>query len=1324
MKTRLFLIIAFLMMTGFVIAQDKKASVSLTAAIYEEEVTGDLEKAAALYQDILKKYPDDRPVAAKALYHLGLVNEKMGMKKARDYFTRLVNTYPDQTEMVILAKARLKALGTHAPATTTMTTRRLENPPADVPVLASISPSGRYLTYWGWETGDLVQRDLQTGEKRPLTSEGTEGDQNTTVYQSAGISAWSADGKQIAYVWNLSGSDSRHIELRVVGFEGTKPRILFQDFGISEIVSLDWSPDGKYIVALALQRNGLSQIILVSTLDGSIRSLADLKVEISPTIVLFSPDNRHIAYNRLPDIMSPDRDIYMMDIDSGEETPLVQHPADDYLLGWSENGQWLVFASDRTGALGLWVTSISGTKIQGEPKLVKPGIDRIVPIGLTHEGTLFYGVVRATEDVFAADLDPSTGKVISPPKKLIESFEGGNFTPSYSPDGKYLAYVSRRGNSPYPTNIGNAICIRSLETGEEQVFYKEIWQMGIRNVGGPRWSPDSRFLVFGGASGTPFSGDYRIDLQTGEITRIYLCGPDERLVGGVYGPDGKYFSARTNSGTGITQIVVHDILSGQEKELFRYPQVERLFSLALSPDGRWLSFLNAGWGGIRSLNIMPASGGGVREIYSFGETKQGTPTYNHTWSPDGRYILFSAHDTTKMHIWDLWRVPVEGGKPEKMGLQRTWGIIHLTVRPDGRQVAFAGRGGPSTDSELWVLENFLPIEKIEESTQLTMRKLDYAQLSYPYAEISPDGKKIAYYIAGQTKQGIGILDLVSGTSKVLIESGAGGQASKVWSPQNNKIAYRLNNKEIHICDIDGAKTQLFYKSPEYKLYPTDWSRDGKKILCFLEAEDRTMRIGTIAADGQVKVLASGNQTEFVSEPKFSPDGNYVAFSRKDEKGNSDIYLLSSDGNQQKIIASHPGRDEYPVWSPDGKYLVFLSDRNRSADLWGIRIDQGKAAGVPFIIKRDIGWRNMIQDLTADGKLFIFTMGGDEPGNLFTIPVDQVKGSFSGSVTPVSVYPTDHSFPRQSPDGRMIAYMSRRGQIGWPQLFVMDEKKVERELPLQGHFATNVAWHPDNRSLFFSGWDKTYKSGVFEISLDNDAIRPVYSDTVDMKTGKGALVNINLIQGAGKIMFFKLLGGGDVEVITCKPDGQDLKAVLHGVKMPMWGSPSPDGNNICYRLGDSLMVISVSDGTTRHIGSSTINLEATWAPDGESLLFREGRELKMYSPEENINHTIYQAPEGKAIGGMEAYATAWSPDGKHIVITEGDAPASSVSPQKVIMIDADNGSQGMFVEVPAGYRLSELRWSPDGSRVLATGKSTGSTGAPRYEYWVMENFLPK
>ncbi len=665
---------------------------------------------------------------------------------------------------------------------------------------------------------------------------------------------------------------------------------------------------------------------------------------------------------------------------------------------------------------------------------------------------------------------------------------------------------------------------------------------------------------------------------------------------------------------------------------------------------------------------------------------------------------------------------------EKMGMKKARDYFTRVVNtyPDQTEmVTLAKARLKALGSSEGTADNLFSPEKAEADSQLTMRKLDYAQLSYPYAEISPDGKKIAYYIAGQTNKGIGVLDLVSGTSQVLIESGAGGQASKVWSPRSDKIAYRLNDKELHISDIDGAKTQLFYKSPEYKLFPTDWSKDGKKILCFLEAEDRTMRIGTIATDGQVKVLASGNQAEFVSEPKFSPDGNYVAFSRKDEKGNSDIYLLTSDGSRQEILASHPGRDEYPVWSPDGRYLVFLSDRNRSADLWGIQIDHGKAVGAPFIIKRDIGWQTMVQDLTANGKLFLFVMGGNEPGNMFTIPVDQVSGSLKGPIAPISVYPTDHSFPRYSPDGKMIAFLSRRGQVGYPKLFVMDEKGDERELPLQGHYVVNIAWHPDNKSLFFAGWDKTLVPGIYEVLLETGEMKPVYiSDNFDYKMNKGMLVNINLLRGAGEMMFFKFQGNDNVEGITLKPGAQEPEVVLPVVKMPMWGLPSPSGENICYPLGDSLMVISISDGSTKYVGTSTQNLEATWSPNGENLMFREGSGLRIFSLKENSTRTLYQAPGGKTIGGMEMYANSWSPNGNCFVFTEKDTSVSAPSLQKIIVINTGDGSVSTLGEAPAGYRLSELRWSPDGSRVLATGKSTGNSGAPRYEYWVLENFLPK
>lgn len=64
-----------------------------------------------------------------------------------------------------------------------MTTRKLEDQPG---LSGEISPDGRYLSFWDWRTGDLAVRDLQTGQDRRLTSEGTEGKEGAAVSQWAG----------------------------------------------------------------------------------------------------------------------------------------------------------------------------------------------------------------------------------------------------------------------------------------------------------------------------------------------------------------------------------------------------------------------------------------------------------------------------------------------------------------------------------------------------------------------------------------------------------------------------------------------------------------------------------------------------------------------------------------------------------------------------------------------------------------------------------------------------------------------------------------------------------------------------------------------------------------------------------------------------------------------------------------------------------------------------------------------------------------------------------------------------------------------------------
>src|SRR4030065_43449 len=80
------------------------------SGLYEEEVGGDLQKAIGIYQDLLKRFPDSRGIAAKAQLHIGLCHEKLGAKEAEKAFQKVIDNYPEQSEAVREARDKLSLL--------------------------------------------------------------------------------------------------------------------------------------------------------------------------------------------------------------------------------------------------------------------------------------------------------------------------------------------------------------------------------------------------------------------------------------------------------------------------------------------------------------------------------------------------------------------------------------------------------------------------------------------------------------------------------------------------------------------------------------------------------------------------------------------------------------------------------------------------------------------------------------------------------------------------------------------------------------------------------------------------------------------------------------------------------------------------------------------------------------------------------------------------------------------------------------------------------------------------------------------------------------
>jgi len=477
-------------------------------ALAKERSAGDLAEAIKLYQTVLQKHGQDRKLAAKALLQLGRCYERLGQADARKAYERLLREYAEQTDQVEDARAGLAALGRPADPSAVTLRQVWAGPGSDA--TGTISPDGRYLSFTDWETGDVAVRDMATGQNRRLTRKGSQNDSAEWAYNSI----VSPDGKRVAYGWYNKDS---YYDLRLVGLDGSEPRVLLADKEWTWLQPFDWSPDGKEVLAL-ISRKGLFRIVLVSAAQGSVRVLKEWPSSRWTQKLSFSPDGRYIVCDPYGGANSND-DIFLLSVPGGEETPLIQHPADDWSPVWAPDGKKVVFASDRTGRMDFWAIGVAGGKPQGVPELVKPAIGRFARLmGFTRQGSLYYAVESGMEDVYVAELDPATGKVLAQAAPVANRFAGTNMGPSWSPDGQYLAYHSYRGPLWFGAPGALTIVIKSVKTGEERDL-----SVKLRQYGRVRWFPDGKSFLVGGTtedqSGQP-PGLYRINAESGEISLI------------------------------------------------------------------------------------------------------------------------------------------------------------------------------------------------------------------------------------------------------------------------------------------------------------------------------------------------------------------------------------------------------------------------------------------------------------------------------------------------------------------------------------------------------------------------------------------------------------------------------------------------------------------------------------------------------------------------------------------------------------------------------------------------------------------------------------
>ncbi len=688
--------VLFMFLAGFFLSTiqyalpQESAEQFYEAALFKKEAEGDLQGAVQLFLKIITDFPENRRIAAKAQLQIGICYEKLGLKQAQKAFQKVIDSYPEQAEEVKAAKEKLfslvRAQAVVEKGDTGLNVRQLLSGLELLydGWLGAVSPDGRYVSIVDWETGDLAIRDLTTGKKQRLSDQKNE--EGYALY-----STWSPDGKRIVYDWWHSES---FVDLRIIGIEDKKPQTIYKNEKIEYAWPLDWFPDGEHIL-IALSEEGIEG-------QSAVLSLSDKTTQIIPLVserdAYISPDGRYIAYHNLQEQNVPEMDIFLYSIEERKNSLLIEHPANDEILGWAPDGRWILFRSSRLGSDDAWILPVSNGKAEGEPRLVKKGIEDIASLGFSRDGSFYYMSSKQMQDIYKASLNPETGEIQNPPEKMDLPSEGRNNFPIYSPDGKKLAYIRGALGSWLDKST---LHIRSFETSEERV-------LPLKRARYPRWSPDGRTIL------VTASGIYRIDIQTGDMKPVLLPKPSkkESYRFSEWTPDGKsFFYIQGEKGKSNDLISKYNFETEKKKKIHQtsYAYAE----LSLSPDGRWLAFIGRELE--RELKIIPADGGEPRVLCRFNQ--RGGASIPLAWTPDSQYILFFKQKETEVLGQELCRVSVAGGELQELGLSMMISPDHLRMHPSGHEIVFSSLGFSIPYPEFWVMENFLPKEKTKKKNK-------------------------------------------------------------------------------------------------------------------------------------------------------------------------------------------------------------------------------------------------------------------------------------------------------------------------------------------------------------------------------------------------------------------------------------------------------------------------------------------------------------------------------------------------------------------------------------------------------------------------------
>ena len=356
---------------------------------------------------------------------------------------------------------------------------------------------------------------------------------------------------------------------------------------------------------------------------------------------------------------------------------------------------------------------------------------------------------------------------------------------------------------------------------------------------------------------------------------------------------------------------------------------------------------------------------------------------------------------------------------------------------------------------------------------------------------SPDGRWIA---CQNSPPDVSLCDLTTGEVRVLKPAGSGEHAfagrALLLSPDSRRLAYvwlstqpgGVELTRIGVIDADGRNDRELYQGTSATL--GSWTPDGKAIVAAAWTSDAQNRVLMLPLAGEPTELWRFSPGDTVFD--LSPDGHTLAFTRVVTPTNQDIVVVDLATKKEFLLASGPVDDFWPLWTPDGKGIVYMSDRLGGFSLMLQRVEAAAGIGDAIVLRQFGRERTRPISFAPDGSLF--AMITPAARTVFMTTVDLAQG------TAVAAYAIDRSAIQDtmgadwSPDGDRIAYL--RGQSGSAARSATvvvrgTASNITREFPVVNWLpgtGSQVRWSPDGKYLA-AVYGGTIVNGVGQYTID-------------------------------------------------------------------------------------------------------------------------------------------------------------------------------------------------------------------------------------------------